>query len=128
MMIVVFIFEIFAIAYCSRCVILGSTWEVHPVKIIIDDRPYTPNPKNEGQRLWITAEKIGKNGNVKKRVIWETTGGSFTARLLEGLRQSAAYNGRVVIKIAAYCDEKYRARDYCKSGEDFSQRVYKMMK
>lgn len=46
---------------------------------IIYDRPYAPDPAKEGQQLWITAEKIGRNGNVKKRVMWETIGGELTA-------------------------------------------------
>lgn len=126
-MIFALIIEIFMIAYAIRCVTIGSTWEVHPVEIIIDDRPYAPDPAREGQQLWITAEKIGKNGNVKKRVIWETAGGELTAGLIEGLKQSTACSC-VRITIAAYCDGGYRPSDYCKNGEDFARRVYKMMK
>lgn len=94
---------------------------------IIDDRPYAPDPAKEGQQLWITAEKIGKNGNVKKRVMWETTGGELTAELIEGLSKSTAYS-RVRITIASYGDGVYRTSDYCKNSEDFVRRVYKMMK
>ena len=126
-MIFALIIEIFMIAYAIRCVTIGSTWEVHPVEIIIDDRPYVPDPAKEGQQLWITAEKIGKNGNVKKRVMWETTGGELTAELIEGLKQSTAYS-RVRITIAAYCDGGYRASELCFRWGDFLQRVHKMMK
>lgn len=94
---------------------------------IIDDRPYAPDPAKEGQQLWITAEKIGKNGNVKKRVMCETTGGELTAELIEGLSKSTAYS-RVRITIASYGDGVYRPSDYCKNSEDFARRVYKMMK
>lgn len=126
-MIIALILEISAIAYCIWCVTIGSAWEVQPVEIFIDDRPYTPDPAKEGQQLWITAEKIGKNGNVKKRVMWETTGGELTAELIEGLKQSTACS-RVRITIASYGDGVYRPSDYCKNGEDFARRVYKMMK
>ena len=92
MMIIEFALEILAIAYFVWCVTIGSTCEVYPVEIFIDDRPYATDPAKEGQQLWITAEKIGKNGNVKKRVMWETTGGELTAGLIEGLKQSTAYS------------------------------------
>ena len=94
---------------------------------IIDDRPYAPDPAKEGQQLWITAEKIGKNGNVKKRVMWETTGGELTAGLIEGLKQSTACS-RVRITIAAYCDGWYRPSELCFRWCDFLKRVHKMMK
>lgn len=94
---------------------------------MIDDRPYAPDPAKEGQQLWITAEKIGKNGNVKKRVMWETTGGELTAELVEGLSRTTAYS-RVRIMIAAYCDGGYRPSELCFRWGDFLQRVHKMMK
>lgn len=127
MMIIALILEISAIAYFIWCVTIGSTWEVQPVEIFIDDRPYAPDPSKEWQQLLITAEKIGKNGNVKKRVMWETTGGELTAGLIEGLKQSTAYS-RVRITISSYGDGVYRPSDYCKNSEDFARRVYKMMK
>ena len=56
---------------------------------IIDDRLHI-NPGTPGLSVCITAKKIGKNGNIKKRVMWETTGGELTAGLIEGLKQSTA--------------------------------------
>lgn len=93
---------------------------------IIDDRLHI-NPGIPGLSVCITAKKIGKNGNVKKRVMWETTGGELTAGLIEGVKQSTACN-RVRITIASYGDGVYRPSDYCKNSEDFARRVYKMMK
>ena len=55
------------------------------MRYIIDDRPYAPDPAKEGQQLWITAEKIGKNGNIKKQISWQTIGGPDAERLVESL-------------------------------------------
>lgn len=45
---------------------------------IIDDRPYTPDPSKPDNTIYITAQKRGKNGNVKKTVALRTAGGTHT--------------------------------------------------
>ena len=53
---------------------------------IIDDRPYTPDPGESGNIIYIVAEKRGKNGNTKNTVALRAAGGVHTeeqvARLL----------------------------------------------
>ncbi|RGQ06486.1 hypothetical protein [Blautia obeum] len=44
---------------------------------IIDDNPYTPDPREPGI-IYIIAQKQGKNGNVKKTVALRTAGGTHT--------------------------------------------------
>lgn len=44
----------------------------------IDDRPLTPDPKNEKMTFCIVAEKQGKNGNVKKTIALKAAGGAHT--------------------------------------------------
>lgn len=44
---------------------------------IIDDNPYTPDPREPGI-IYIIAQKQGKNGNVKKTVALKTAGGTHT--------------------------------------------------
>lgn len=44
---------------------------------IIDDNPYTPDPREHGI-IYIIAQKQGKNGNVKKTVALRTAGGTHT--------------------------------------------------
>lgn len=44
---------------------------------IIDDRPYTPDPREPGI-IYIIAEKQGKNGNVKKTIALKAAGGAHT--------------------------------------------------
>ena len=39
--------------------------------MIIDDRPYIPDPGELGNIIYVTAQKRGKNGNVKKRIAAE---------------------------------------------------------
>lgn len=51
---------------------------------IIDDRLHI-NPGTPGMSVCITAKKIGKNGNIKKCIAWQTTGGSDAERLVEDL-------------------------------------------
>lgn len=45
---------------------------------IIDDRPYAPDPSKPGNIIYITAQKRGKNGNVKKMIALRTAGGTHT--------------------------------------------------
>lgn len=51
---------------------------------IIDDRLHI-NPGTPGLSVCITAKKIGKNGNIKKCISWQTTGGPDAERLVESL-------------------------------------------
>lgn len=51
---------------------------------IIDDRLHI-NPGTPGLSVCITAKKIGKNGNIKKQIAWQTTGGPNAERLVEYL-------------------------------------------
>lgn len=51
---------------------------------IIDDRLHI-NPGTPGLSICITAKKIGKNGNIKKCIAWQTTGGPDAERLVESL-------------------------------------------
>lgn len=51
---------------------------------IIDDRLHI-NPGTPGMSVCITAKKIGKNGNIKKCIAWQTTGGLDAERLVESL-------------------------------------------
>ena len=51
---------------------------------IIDDRLHI-NPGTPGMSVCITAKKIGKNGNIKKQISWQTTGGPDAERLVDGL-------------------------------------------
>lgn len=119
------IFEILALAYAIRCVTIGSKWEVQPVKILIDDRPYAPNPAQEGRKVVLIARKYGKNGNIKKAAAWETTGGVHTAALIEQLSRETA-TSRVEITIATTGDG-CRPGDYCKSEEIFCSRIGGML-
>lgn len=66
-MIFALIIENFYDCIAIRCVTIGSTWEVQPVEIFIDDRPYAPDPAKEGQQLWITAEKNRKKRKRKEK-------------------------------------------------------------
>ena len=54
---------------------------------IIDDNPYTPDPGEPGSTIYITAQKRGKNGNIKKTIALKTAGGAYTdeqvARLVQ---------------------------------------------
>lgn len=45
---------------------------------IIDDRPFTPDPSKPDNTIYITAQKLGKNGNVKKMIALRTAGGAHT--------------------------------------------------
>lgn len=51
---------------------------------IIDDRLHI-NPGTPGLSVYITAKKIGKNGNIKKQIAWQTIGGPDAERLVDGL-------------------------------------------
>lgn len=51
---------------------------------IIDDRLHI-NPGTPGLSVCITAKKIGKNGNTKKQISWQTIGGPDAERLVERL-------------------------------------------
>lgn len=51
---------------------------------IIDDRLHI-NPGTPGLSVCITAKKIGKNGNIKKQISWQTIGGPDAERLVESL-------------------------------------------
>lgn len=51
---------------------------------IIDDRLHI-NPGTPGLSVYITAKKIGKNGNTKKQISWQTIGGPDAERLVERL-------------------------------------------
>lgn len=67
---------------------------------IIDDRPYTPDPSKPDNTIYITAQKRGKNGNVKKTVALKTAGGIHTVELIERLQRETAGSGNVTISIA----------------------------
>lgn len=54
---------------------------------IIDDNPYTPDPSKPDNTIYITAQKRGKNGNVKKMIALRTAGGAHTAELIERLQR-----------------------------------------
>ena len=51
---------------------------------IIDDRLHI-NPGTPGLPVCITAKKIGKNGNIKKQIAWQTIGGPDAEHLVESL-------------------------------------------
>lgn len=51
---------------------------------MIDDRLHI-NPGTPGLSVCITAKKIGKNGNIKKQISWQTIGGPDAERLVESL-------------------------------------------
>ena len=51
---------------------------------VIDDRLHI-NPGTPGLSVCITAKKIGKNGNIKKQIAWQTIGGPDAERLVESL-------------------------------------------
>ena len=73
---------------------------------IIDDRPYIPDPSKPDNTIYITAQKRGKNGNVKKTVALKTAGGAHTVELIEQLQRETADSGNsrcrgVTISIAA---------------------------
>lgn len=93
---------------------------------IIDDRPYAPDPAKEGQKIFLIARKFGTNGNLKKTVIFETTGGEHTAALMEQLSRETAHS-RVEISATADSGE-CRPGDYCKNETEFIKCIKKMMK
>lgn len=93
---------------------------------VIDDRPYTPNPTQEGRKIFLIARKFGTNGNLKKTVIFETIGGEHTVALMEQLSREAAHS-RVEISVTADSGE-CRPGDYCKNETDFIKCIKKMMK
>ena len=51
--------------------------------MIIDDRPYIPDPGELGNIIYVTAQKRGKNGNVKKRIALRIFGGTHTVEMIE---------------------------------------------
>ncbi len=51
---------------------------------IIDDRLHI-NPGTPGLSVCVTAKKIGKDGNIKKQISWQTIGGPDAERLAESL-------------------------------------------
>lgn len=51
---------------------------------IIDDRLHI-KPGTPGLSVCITAKKIGKNGNIKKQIAWQTIVGPDAVRLVESL-------------------------------------------
>ena len=55
--------------------------------MIIDDRPYIPDPGELGNIIYVTAQKRGKNGNVKKRIALRIFGGTHTVEMIERLRR-----------------------------------------
>lgn len=68
---------------------------------IIDDRPFTPDPSKPDNTIYITAQKRGKNGNVKKMIVLRTAGGAHTVELIERLQRETADSGNVTISITA---------------------------
>lgn len=67
---------------------------------IIDDNPYTPDPREPGI-IYIIAQKQGKNGNVKKTIALKAAGGAHTVELIERLQRETADSGNVTISITA---------------------------
>ena len=67
--------------------------------MIIDDRPYIPDPGELGNIIYVTAQKRGKNGNVKKRIALRIFGGTHTdygERRMVAALQSALQQSRSV--------------------------------
>lgn len=107
----------------------GIQREVNSVDYIIDDRTYTPDPREPGT-IYIIAQKRGKNGNTKKTVALRAVGGAHTVELIERLRLEMASSAndnchcsRVTISIAAEPD-----CEVIESERDFLKIVKKMMK
>lgn len=91
---------------------------------IIDDRPFTPDPSKPDNTIYITAQKRGKNGNVKKMIALRTTGGSHTAEIVDRMQQETA-GSRVEIEIAAEVDG---GEIIVESEKEFIKRVKMMTK
>lgn len=89
---------------------------------IIDDRPYAPDPSKPGNIIYITAQKRGKNGNVKKTIALKVDGGAHTVELIEQLQRETE-DDCVTISISAEpeCDVINGERKFLKI-------VKKMMK
>ena len=89
---------------------------------IIDDRPYTPDPGEPGNIIYIVAEKRGKNGNAKKAITLKTVGGVHTEELIERLLRK---NESSCVTISIVSEPMYKA---IKNEKEFLKIVRKMMK
>lgn len=90
--------------------------------MIIDDKPYIPDPGEIGNTIYVTAQKRGKNGNVKKIIALKAVGGTYTVEMIERLRLETD-GSCVTISIAA---EPERA--VVENEREFFKIVKKMMK
>lgn len=90
--------------------------------MIIDDRPYITDPGELGNIIYVTAQKRGKNGNVKKRIALRIFGGTHTVEMIERLRRETD-GSCITISIAAEpeCEVVEHEREFLKI-------VKKMMK
>lgn len=90
--------------------------------MIIDDRPYIPDPGELGNIIYVTAQKRGKNGNVKKRIALRIFGMTHTVEMIERLRRETD-GSCITISIAAEpeCEVVGHEREFLKI-------VKKMMK
>lgn len=89
---------------------------------IIDDRPYTPDPGESGNTIYIVAEKRGKNGNTKKAIALKTVGGVHTEEQIERLLRETE-DSCVTISIVSEPTCKI-----IKDEKEFLKIVRKMMK
>lgn len=89
---------------------------------IIDDRPYTPDPGESGNIIYIVAEKRGKNGNTKKTVALRIAGGVHTEEQIERLLRETD-DSCVTISI-----ESEPTCKIIKDEKEFFKTVRKMMK
>lgn len=89
---------------------------------IIDDRPYTPDPGESGNIIYIVAEKRGKNGNIKKTIAMKTTGGIHIEEQIERLLRETE-GSCVTIRIVSEPTCKI-----IKNEKEFLKIVRKMMK
>ncbi len=90
--------------------------------MIIDDRPYIPDPGELGNTIYVTAQKRGKNGNVKKIIALRTVGGIHTVEMIKRLRLETD-DSCVTISIAAEPE-----REAVEDEREFLKIVKKMMK
>lgn len=85
---------------------------------IIDDRLHI-NPGTPGLSVCITAKKIGKNGNIKKGIALQTTGGPDAERLVESLL--SVQHIEIAVTVAPEPDVKM-----AKNGKEFEKVVKNM--
>ena len=89
---------------------------------IIDDRPYTPDPGESGNIIYIVAEKRGKNRNTKKTFALRTAGGVHTEEQVSRLLRETG-GSCVTISIVSEPTGKIT-----KNEKEFLKIVRKMMK